>query len=213
MTELIFVRHGQSIGNLNGRYLGNYDGELTELGREQARRAAGFLKNKTIDGAYASDLSRAYETGNIICEPHGLVPIKDKALREIYAGEWENVEFTKIAECYKEDWKVWREDTFNSRPTGGESVAELMERVTKEVWNIAKKNDGKTVLIATHATPIRSLMREWIELGALPSGPKWVSNASFTSALYDSKTHSVKVLYLSECSYLGDLATDLPSNV
>ena len=213
MTKIIFVRHGQSIGNLNGRYLGNYDGELTELGREQARRAADFLKNEKIDFAYASDLSRAYETGAIIAEPHGLVPIKDNRLREIFAGKWENVEFTKIAELYPEEWSVWQNDAFNSRPTDGESVMELMERVTKAVWQIAAENDGKTVLVATHATPIRALMREWGELNALPNGPKWVSNASLTTAEYDTEKHGVRVISVSECGYLNGLETDLPKNV
>lgn len=70
MTKFIFVRHGQSIGNLTGRYLGQFDGRLSELGIEQARRAAEYLKDEKIDTAYASDLLRAYETGSIIAEPH-----------------------------------------------------------------------------------------------------------------------------------------------
>lgn len=213
MTKLIFVRHGQSIGNLNGRYLGNYDGELTELGREQARRAADFLKDEQIDAAYSSDLIRAYETGAIIAEKHGLVPIKEQRLREIFAGKWENMEFTKIAELYPGDWSVWQNDAFSSRPTGGEAVTELKQRVTEAIWQIAFENDGKTVLIATHATPIRALMREWGELNALPEGPKWVSNASLTTAEYDAAAHRVKVLSVSECSYLKGLETDLPKNV
>ena len=213
MTKFIFVRHGQSIGNLTGRYLGQFDGRLSELGIEQARRAAEYLKDEKIDTAYASDLVRAYETGSIIAEPHSLVPIKDRNLREIYAGKWENVEFTEIARLYPDDWQVWQNDAFNSRPTGGESVAELMARVTAEVWKIAAENDGKTVLVATHATPIRVLLHEWIGLGALPDGPKWVSNASVTTAEYDSKAHKVKVGKVSEDSYLAGIATDLPANV
>ena len=83
MTRFIFVRHGQSIGNLTGRFLGQYDGALTDLGRRQAERAAEFLRDERIDEAFASDLSRAYETGKIIAEPHGIIPVPDKALREI----------------------------------------------------------------------------------------------------------------------------------
>lgn len=213
MTRFIFVRHGQSIGNLTGRYLGHFDGELSGLGREQAIRAAEYLKDEKIDIAYASDLVRAYETGTIIAGLHSIVPIKNSNLREIYAGKWENVEFTEIARLYPDDWQVWQNDAFNSRPTGGESVAELMVRVTSEIWKIAAENDGKTVLIATHATPIRVLLHEWIGLGAISDCPKWVSNASVTTAEYDTNTHAVKVGEISEDSYLAGISTDLPANV
>ena len=213
MTRMIFVRHGQSVGNLNGRFLGNYDGELTGLGRRQAERAAEYLKEEKIDIAYASDLVRAYETGAIIAAPHGLVPIKDKKLREIFAGKWENEEFSKIEELYPDDWKLWREDIFASRPTGGESVSELFHRITSEVWSIASENDGKTVLVATHATPIRALMREWQELGSLSGGPKWVANASITVADYDPTAHSVNVIKLSDSSFLDGMLTDFGDNV
>lgn len=213
MTRMIFVRHGQSTGNLAGRFLGNYDGALTDLGREQARRAAKYLRDEQIDIAFASDLSRAYETGSIIAAPHGLVPIKDKNLREIFAGKWENAEFTEIERLYPDDWHMWQNDTFASRPTGGESVVELAIRVTSEIWKLAAENDNKTVLVATHATPIRALMREWMTIGALPDGPKWVSNASVTTAEYDAKHHTIKVGKVSECSYLDGMVTDFPDNV
>ncbi len=212
MTRMIIVRHGQSTGNLGGRFLGHYDGELTNLGRRQAERAADYLKNEKIDIAYASDLSRAYETGSIIAVPHRLVPIKDQNLREIFAGKWENVEFTKIAEQYPDDWKLWLDDAFRSRPTDGESVMELMTRVTSEFWKIASENNGKTVLVATHATPIRTLMREWQEMGALEGGPKWVSNASVTTVEYYPESHTVKVIKLSDSSFLEGMRTDLGSD-
>lgn len=213
MTRMIFVRHGQSTGNLAGRFLGHYDGALTDLGREQARCAAKYLRDEQIDIAYASDLSRAYETGRIIAAPHGLVPIKDKNLREVFAGKWENAEFTEIERLYPDDWHMWQNNIFASRPTGGESVAELAIRVTSEIWKLAAVNDGKTVLIATHATPIRALMREWMTIGALKDGPKWVANASVTTAEYDARHHAIKVGRVSECSYLDGMVTDIPDNV
>lgn len=211
MTKFIFVRHGESIGNKTGRFLGNFDGELTELGRRQAERAAEYLQNEHIDAVYASDLCRAYETGRIIAEPHGLKPIPDPELREIHAGKWENEEFTKIEKLYHSDWIVWQQDIYNSRPTGGESVKELYERVNREVWRLAELHDDQTLLIATHATPIRMLMRYWSGTNETPA--RWVGNASLTAAEYDNASHEVKVLYVSENSYLAGLETNLPPNV
>ena len=93
MTRFIVIRHGESLGNLEERFYGHTNGGLTERGREQAHLAAEYLRDIKIDAAYASDLIRAYETGAIIALPHGLTPIPDPKLREIFAGKWEDRPF------------------------------------------------------------------------------------------------------------------------
>lgn len=106
MTRMIFVRHGESQANLEAVFAGNYNPYLTERGRMQARRAAEALKDTRIDVAYASDLIRAYETGEIVAAPHGLTPIPDQGLREIFGGEWEALPFCELNEKYPEDYAV-----------------------------------------------------------------------------------------------------------
>ena len=97
MTRMIFVRHGESVGNLERRFYGNFDKGLTELGKRQADKTGEYiLNNYKLDIAYASDLGRAFETGRIIAEKQGLTPIPDTGLREIYAGIWENMLFDDI---------------------------------------------------------------------------------------------------------------------
>ncbi|MBO7148903.1 MAG: histidine phosphatase family protein [Clostridia bacterium] len=80
MTRIIFVRHGESMGNINDLFYGHTDGDLTELGRRQAESAANYLKDVHIDIAYASDLKRAFETGEIIAREHSLEVIPNKGL-------------------------------------------------------------------------------------------------------------------------------------
>ncbi len=214
MTKMIFVRHGESTGNQTRRFYGHYDGELTERGREQARLTAEFLRDVQIDAAYASDLCRAYETGKIIAEPHGISVTPLRGLREIYAGEWEALPFVEILDKYAADFDLWMKDTVNSRPTGGESVRELAERISKTVWQIAEENDGKTVLIATHATPIRTLIPIWqgksIEAA---NDVKWVANASVSIVSYDIAAHTVSAEVIGEASFMGELATRLPEKL
>ncbi len=213
MTRIIFVRHGESTGNLNKRFYGHTDGELTEKGIAQARIAAKYLESTKIDAAYASDLARAYETGRIIAEPHGLTPISDAGLREIYAGEWENMSFGEILSKYPEGFNTFMYDIINSTPDGGESVRDMAMRIIDEVWKIAEENDGKTVLIAIHATPIRALECEWrgLELEKM-STLKWVPNASVSIVEYDVANHTVKPEIIGEASFMGDMATTLPNN-
>ncbi len=208
MTRMIFVRHGESTGNETHSFYGHFDGGLTERGRAQARAAAEFLKDYKIDIAYGSDLSRAYETGTIIAEPHGLEVIPDKELREIYAGEWENLLFAEIGEKYPEEFALWKSDIWNAMPVGGEKVSAVAKRVRREVWRLARENDGKTVLIATHATPVRSLVCEWMGIADEQMREiDWVKNASVSIVDYDTENNTVKPVVIGEAEFLGEIAT------
>ncbi len=156
MTQLIMIRHGQSVANEQKRFAGHSDFDLTELGRRQAELAGGYIyKNFKVDAIYASDLKRAYNTAVPTAKLFGLPIIKDTDLREIFAGEWETLEFNEIAERYPDDMSVWRNSFAYARCTGGESISELYDRCCRKILSIAAENDGKSVVIATHATPIR----------------------------------------------------------
>ena len=215
MTRIIFVRHGESVGNLEHRFYGNFDRGLTDIGRQQADKAGEYiLKNYKLDIAYASDLGRAYETGEIIAKKQGLTPIPDKGLREINAGIWENRLFDEIVTEFADTYHIWRTDIWNSAPNGGETVKELAARIKNAVWAIAEKNNGKTVLIATHATPIRTLECEWRhEPYENMKDRPWVKNASVSVVDYDTVSRTVTPVIIGEADFMGDMITALPKNV
>lgn len=215
MTRIVFVRHGESVGNLERRFYGNFDKGLTELGRKQADKAGEYiLKNYRLDVAYASDLGRAYETGAIIAGKQGLTPIPDKGLREIYAGLWENRLFDELVTEFADTYSIWKNDIWNSTPNGGEAVRAVAERVRSAVWSIAEKNNGKTVLIASHATPIRTLECEWRgEPYENMKDHTWVKNASVSVIDYNTENHSVTPVIIGEAGFMGDMITTLPKNV
>lgn len=156
-TRLIFVRHGYSVSNDKKFFAGHTDVDLTERGHKQAELTAEYLKNEKIDIIYSSDLKRAYYTALPISKMHSLPIIKDESLREIYAGEWEGLSFEELREKYEKAYSLWINDIGLSRCTGGESTKELLDRIFAKTERIALENEGKTVLIATHATPIRVL--------------------------------------------------------
>ena len=79
--RLIFVRHGQSMGNLNGTFLGWTDLPLSPLGFKQAEKTAQFLSSLNIDKIYSSDLLRAYETSLALSKKRGNEVIKEKSFR------------------------------------------------------------------------------------------------------------------------------------
>ena len=148
-----------------------------------------------------------------LAEKHGMTPIPDENLREIFAGKWEWGKFTDLWEKFPVTFKKWCEDIGNSHPDGGEEVSHLYDRVIAEVWKIAKENMGKTVLITSHATPIRALRTYWegLPCGDMKEFP-WASNASVSIADYFEDGH-VEMISYSEDSFMGELSTHLPGNV
>ena len=83
MTTLLLIRHGQSVANLENVFGGHLDKPLTELGLRQAQLTADFIKeNFAVDAVYASDLMRAYVTGQTTAERFGLTAIPDRQLRD-----------------------------------------------------------------------------------------------------------------------------------
>lgn len=215
MTRLIIVRHGESEGNAKHEFHGNYNSDITERGHAQAECTAKFLDNYQIDAIYSSDIKRAYSTALHTAVRKNLPVIKCEGVREIFAGKWERMTFSDIQACYPEDFKLWHEDIANCRCPGGESVAELAQRVKMALDKIACENDGKTVMIATHATPIRSMYCVWNNLPlAEMKNIHWAPNASVTIVDYDNKGN----YNLSEyalCDHLADqgLLTKLPKNI
>ncbi len=213
MTSLILVRHGQSAGNLRRAFLGHTDLDLSELGYKQAEAVGAALGREHIDVIYSSDLKRAYNTSLPTARAHGIEVIKRAELREIDAGKWENRLFTELIEEYPDSYAdKWLNDIGLAHPDGGESVEELRVRVCREIERIAQENQGKTVAIFTHATPIRAFCATLHGLiGSRMHELVWVSNASITRVEYENGKFTVTDYGNEE--HLGSLITRLPKTV
>lgn len=211
MTRLVFVRHGESMGNRTMTMCGQYDVALTDKGRAQAEMTAEYLKDWHFDAVYSSDLSRAYETCQILLKHHPEnVIIKDAALRETWIGEWENTPRTVIAEKYPEEFSKWANDIWNAHPDGGESVKDCTKRLYDAAWRIAKESAGKTVLVAGHAMAIRTLTCGWLGLPyERMQEVAWVGNASVSVVDYDTENGTTEIVMLGENSFQGDMATEV----
>lgn len=215
MTTFLMIRHGESEANRGRVFAGHMDAALQDRGLEQAKRTAEYIvRTYCVDAVYASDLRRAYDTGKCVAELLGLPVIADRDLREIDAGEWEGVKFDELVKRFPEDYGVWLHDIGHARCTGGESVAHLGERVRGALLRMAAENDGKTVVVATHATPIRVMQclvqaRELARMKDIP----WVSNASVSVLTYDQKTGEWAFSLVSEDAHLGDMRTTFAKNV
>ena len=212
MTTFILIRHGQSVANLNLIFAGHYDADLSELGHKQAKCTADAVVGRfKIDKIYSSDLLRAYNTARPISEATGVGIVPDMAFREIFAGEWEGRPFEELKEVYKEDFFVWRNDICNSRCTGGESMVEVGERFCARVKELAAENDGKTVVITTHAAAIRAFMATCTGDIAEMNRIAFVPNASYSVLTVDGERF--EFVEKGHDEHLGDHKTVLPPNV
>ncbi|HXB92516.1 MAG TPA: 2,3-diphosphoglycerate-dependent phosphoglycerate mutase [Puia sp.] len=163
MPLLVIVRHGQSTWNLENRFTGEVDVDLTTLGRQEARAAGQKLKGIPFSCAFTSVLKRAIETLEEILEQTGhpdLPVIRDKALNERNYGTLQGLNKADTAEKYgAEQVAVWRR-SYSVRPPGGESLADTVARVIpyyqRAIEPLLKK--GENILVVAHGNSLRSLM-------------------------------------------------------
>ncbi len=213
MTRLILVRHGQSLANAEHIFAGHSDFDLSELGHIQAGLVADYLSaHEKIDAIYASDLLRAYHTATPTAQRLGLPVIKDVQLREIFAGEWEGKTVFDLDVRYAEDFHIWKTDYSHARPTGGESIPEVYRRIVPHICRLAEQNDEGCILLATHATVVRSFDAFAHGLGAEETGKvDFASNASLNIYSYEAGT--VTPVQSDFTEHLGSLVTKLPRDL
>lgn len=163
--KLFLIRHGQTVWNMEGKYQGDRNTELTGLGIKQARLAAKYLSKVDFAAVYSSSLKRAVDTAKIIAGYKNLKVIVRENLKEINFGKWEGMRFNEINKKYNIEYQSWLEDPYNSPPPGGESFKTLTERATAEIENIVAENrDGSSIAVVTHGGVIISLLVYWLKI-------------------------------------------------
>ena len=213
MTTLILIRHGQSQANITKCFAGQSNPDLTENGKKQAEVLSDWLINNfNIDVIYASDLLRAYNTALPTAQKLKKQIIKTKELREINAGYWQGTPYEQIIKLYPEEYNTWLNDIGNSVCNGGESVKQLFQRVTEKIENIINENLDKTVLIVTHATPIRVILANYIKHDvSLAKEIEWVPNSSATICQCDGNERSFKLVGYD--NFLKELKSQFPKGI
>ncbi len=152
MTEILFVRHGETDWNVERRVQGHTDRPLTANGLAQARSLAESLRDERIDAVYASDLSRARETARAVADEHGLAVEELPALREKHFGTWEGLLDTEIRARFP---------AASTGPWGdAETSEEVSERILAALHEIARRHPGGRVLVVSHGGPLRAVLRQ-----------------------------------------------------
>ncbi|MEU7087957.1 bifunctional RNase H/acid phosphatase [Streptomyces achromogenes] len=168
-ATLVLLRHGETPLTPQKRFSGSggTDPALSAVGREQAHRVADALARRgTIQAIVASPLARTRETAGIVAARLNLDVTIEDGLRETDFGAWEGLTFGEVRERYPDDLNAWLADP-EAHPTGGgESFAETAVRLAATREKLVAAYRGRTALLVTHVTPIKTLIR--LALGAPP---------------------------------------------
>lgn len=152
VLRLLLTRHGQSEWNASGRWQGQADPPLSDVGRHQAAAAAAHLGS--VDAIVASDLERARDTAVIISELLGEGPVLIEGdLRERDAGEWSGLTKEEIAEA----WPGYLEE--GRRPPGFEEEAPFIERILAGLGRVRERVGEGEAIVVTHGGVIYGLER------------------------------------------------------
>lgn len=165
LTFLVLVRHGQSVWNLENRFTGNTDVDLTSQGREEARLTGEKLKKREMafEAAFTSVLKRAVETLDIILkiiDQPNIKIYKNAALNERSYGKLQGLNKAEMAEKYGANQvQLWRR-SFDEVPPGGESLRQTQERVLPYYYEHIEPllRQQKNVLVVAHGNSLRALM-------------------------------------------------------
>lgn len=157
-TRLIFVRHGVTEWNHLHRYQGHTDINLSEEGIQQALLLQKRMTREKIDTVISSDLSRSYQTAQIIAEPHGLKVQIYPALKEINFGLWEGLTYQQIEKDYPDLLKIWLERPHELLIPKGESFNNVKDRSVECIKEILKSKVGDTILTVTHGGTLAALI-------------------------------------------------------
>lgn len=153
MTTMLLARHGQSEWNAAGRWQGQADPTLTDLGRRQARSACERLGS--VDVIVSSPLQRALETARIISNGLGVGPVVvDVDLVERDAGEWSGLTRAEI----EATWPGYLGE--RRRPPGFETDESVLRRAHAALARIEEEYRGADVLILTHGGLVYALERD-----------------------------------------------------
>ncbi|MFJ6247805.1 MULTISPECIES: bifunctional RNase H/acid phosphatase [unclassified Streptomyces] len=197
-ATFVLLRHGETALTPEKRFSGSggSDPELSAAGLRQAEAVAAALAARgTIQEIVSSPLTRCRQTAAAVAARLGLDVRIEQGLRETDFGAWEGLTFGEVRERHPEDLDAWLASPKAAPTGGGESFATVSRRVAAARDRLTAAHAGRTVLLVTHVTPIKTLVR--LALGAPPESlfRMELSAASLSAvAYYTDGNASVRLL-------------------
>jgi alpha-ribazole phosphatase len=169
-TSIWLVRHGQTELNKARRYQGASDGPLTAFGLRQVNALAKRLRRMPFGVAVISPSQRAQITAETIMADRDAPILTDSRWAETNHGRWEGLTYGEVRARYPREVIERFADTLHGKPVGGESLAEVAQRVGEGWRALLQHYPGGRVLVVTHATPIQLVL---CALSGMPPTLHW----------------------------------------
>lgn len=205
MKRIYLTRHGQTEWNVQKRFQGHRDSNLTEMGVRQAQWLRDYMKNKPIDRVYSSPLQRAYTTAQIVTEGMDIEIERRDGLKEMNFGVWEGMSESDIKESSAEQLHNFWNRPHMFEPVGGESYEEASKRITEEFEDIVKSSSGSNLLMVVHGVVLKLILLH-AENGCMEDlwQPPFVHPASLSILEYDETQDLYRVIKKSDISHYKD---------
>jgi alpha-ribazole phosphatase len=142
--DIVFIRHGRTNLNIEGRYGGSLDSPISLEGIEEIKEVSSFISNIKFDYIFTSPLKRAVETARIIGDDF----IIDNRLREMDFGVFEGLSHKEVIEKYPVESQGWSQDFINYNIPKGESLFNVYKRTEDFIKEVREKH--KKILVVTH---------------------------------------------------------------
>jgi broad specificity phosphatase PhoE len=200
--RILLARHGETLWNAEGRYQGQRDIPLSEVGEAQARLLGERLHEVEIARAVASPLSRARRTAEFAMSEHRAAQLLfDEGLQEIAHGEWEGLLASEIRARDPDRLQAWREAPESVQMPGGESLRQVLDRA----WPaLARACEGlgadDTLLVVAHDAVNRVLLCKVL---GLPLPRLWSFRQAPTTInlLEGPDVDHLEVVRLNDCNH------------
>jgi probable phosphoglycerate mutase len=193
MTEIWFIRHGETAWNREGRLQGWKDIELNEAGQAQAAQLAKHLAAGTtsFEALYSSDLLRAYATAEHVSSAMALRIRTEPGLRERSFGIFEGLDLTRIDELSPDAVSARTSRDPHLPVEGGESLGQFQSRVIATVNDMAERHRGERILAVAHGGVLDILWRHANGVDLAGPRPVPLLNASVNRIGIDGRTWQV----------------------
>ncbi len=203
---MLIVRHGETTWGVAGRYAGQVDVPLTTRGERQSRQVAHRLSPLAPEIVITSPLDRCRSTAETIAAsasprrgPRCPVVVDDR-LTDQSLGDWTGCSESEIARRWPDEFRRWRGDA-DAAPPAGESLTELRTRCTAATEHAVADHRGRSVVVVSHAAPIRALLTWALGTPVDVAYRLRVDNASVSGVLIDPQG-GVTVWTINETGHL-----------
>lgn len=202
-TRLILVRHCQSAGNKSNAFQGQSDADISDVGAKQLDLLSLRFRNMHLDAIYSSPLMRAYKTAEAINRFHHLEVQVLPELMEIDVGELQGKLLKSMAEDYPLLSKNWNETPQDCVFPGGESMRQVYARAESALRILLHKNQGKTVLVASHGCLLRNMVCALLH-GDIIKLPEVVLAGNTSISEFEITEDGVQIVRMNDLSHLPE---------